>query len=178
MTTRIVGTHRRSRLRAACPGPVVAIVLAVAVAGGCVRGELVPTGGPTPVADASPPPVLDLPPSAILLAEGGEVGSEGQLGTYTWNDQGSDSPWLRGTPFRVAAGVGVRVLPVGDERFASWTARLAPAADRTGETARSVGRGRGVPSLRLPAGSWVLQLHAVFEGGMGEAAYYWALTVE
>ena len=35
------------------------------------------------------------PPTAALAVEGGDP-TDGQLGTYTWGEGGSDAPWLPG----------------------------------------------------------------------------------
>ena len=79
-------------------------------------------GGP----ESSPPSSWE-PPVASLAAEGGDPVA-GSLGSFTWGDGGSDSPWLAGAP--ITAGSG--------EQF---TVRW-PAASRL-RTGRRTGAGRG-----------------------------------
>lgn len=135
-----------------------------------------PTAPPSEVAAESVQPV-EGPPSAHLAAEGGDPVA-GQLGTYVWHDQGSDSPWLPGAPIRVGRGepLTVRLVPV--TRVASWQARIVPA-DTTGPAgATSLGTGTGTPRFEAPKrGAWTLEVHLAFADDAGDASYFWRLDV-
>jgi hypothetical protein len=141
---------------------------------------------PTPIASiavtaatASAPSVRsDAPPTASMQAEGGDPVA-GQLGSYTWGDGGSDSPWLPGGPITVAAGEPLTVVLAGDAVVADWTAaRVAP--ERTdGASAVPIASADGDP-IRFPApraGRWSVQVQVRFPGGSDSAAYYWLLDV-
>jgi hypothetical protein len=130
---------------------------------------------------APPTPGL-LPPEARLVA--GTTGDPvaGQLGTFTWLDGGSDSPWLPGTPVVVPARTDLRVgfdpaLPVS-----SWTATVVPASADGPAGAATLGRGDGTDAPvdfdGPEAGSWTVRLHAVFANGLGEASWFWGVAVE
>ena len=156
--------------------PALAI-LADRAAGWCVRGRRVrrarrrrarprraaaadgrrrASAAPSPSATASPSATE--PPAATLAVEGGDPVT-GQLGTFTWGDGGSDSPWLPGSPIAVGTGehltVSHRAVGVGGGHLVRQTgprrddrraARERPvserAARRSPSTPRRPGRGR------------------------------------
>ena len=106
---------------------------------------------------AAAPRVAAEPPAASLAVEGGDP-VVGQLGSFTWGDGGSDSPWLPGAPIPVGAGerltvaiadgvgVGRVVRPAGprrdrDGRAPSGSARAAAITFGTAEPG-VVGPGR------------------------------------
>jgi len=119
-----------------------------------------------------------LPPSATLAADGGDP-AVGQLGSYTWLDGGSDSPWLPGTALTVGAGEPLTVTIGGGVAVAEWSARRATAGRTDGSGAIALGRAAGPPvAFSAPAtGIWSVQVTVRFANDLGSAAYYWRLTV-
>jgi len=121
------------------------------------------------------------PPAASLAAEGGDPVA-GQLGSFTWNDLGSDSPWLPGAPLTVGSGELLTVTLGGDAgddvAVADWSARRVPAGTLNGSGAAGLGGGDAPVRFAAPGpGSWSVQVLVRFAGGLGSAAYYWQLTV-
>jgi hypothetical protein len=117
------------------------------------------------------------PPAASLSAEGGDPVA-GQLGSFTWADGGSDSPWLPGSPVAVAAGEPVSVTVADGVPVATWSARRVPAGTSDGAGAVGLGSGPALVTFAAPGpGSWSVQVDVTFAGGLGSAAYYWQLTV-
>ncbi len=144
-----------------------------------------PSPGPaSPTADVPPSAAGvetvapdDVPPTARLSAEGGDPVT-GQLGTYVWGGQGSDSPWLPGAAFAAGRGepltIGLRPAAAVD----SWTARIVPADSSGPAGAMSLGKGSGTPSFAAPKrGMWTLEVHLVFADGAGDASYFWRLDI-
>jgi hypothetical protein len=141
---------------------------------------------PTPIASiavtaatASAPSVRsDAPPTASMQAEGGDPVA-GQLGSYTWGDGGSDSPWLPGSPITVGAGEPLTVVLAGDAAVADWSAARVAPATKDGAGAIPLASADGDP-IRFPApeaGRWSVQVQVRFQGGSDSAAYYWLLDV-
>jgi len=127
-----------------------------------------------PVATLSPD---DVPPSARLSAEGGDP-VKGQLGTYIWGGQGSDSPWLPGAAIAVGRGEPLTVTPKPAADIASWSARIVPADSSGPDGATSLGEGSGTPRFAAPKrGAWTLEVHLVFADDAGDASYFWRLDV-
>ncbi len=124
-----------------------------------------------------PPAAAAEPPAATLAVEGGDPVT-GQLGTFTWGDGGSDSPWLPGAPITVGTGEQLTVT-IGDRvGVATWSARRVPAGTTDGSGA--VGLGTDGPPITFGApeiGSWSVQVTVDFDGGLGSASYYWLVTV-
>jgi hypothetical protein len=117
------------------------------------------------------------PPSASLAAEGGDA-VVGQLGSYTWLDGGSDSPWLPGAPISVGALEPLTVAIGGGVPVADWSARRAPAGSATGAGAVALGGGGPPVAFTAPGpGTWSVQLIVRFAGDLGSATYYWQLAV-
>ncbi len=101
----------------------------------------------------------------------------GQLGTYTWADGGSDSPWLPGTPISAATGETLTVTLPPDVVLSGWSAVLAPASNTDGEGAIRVGAGPAAMDVVVPAaGSWTLAVTIEF-GDLGRATYFWLVEV-
>lgn len=125
----------------------------------------------------APAPTGDRPPDARLAAEGGDAVA-GQLGSYTWADGGSDSPWLPGAPLRVGAREPLSISmdpPVG---IASWRARSVPSTADGPEGAVVLGEGAGTPAFSAPgAGTWTVEVRVAFADGAGDASYYWSVEV-
>ena len=117
------------------------------------------------------------PPAASLAVDGGDP-VVGQLGSFTWNGGGSDSPWLPGSPITVGAGERLSVSLAGDPGVTEWTARRATPGSLDG--AGAVGLGQGTAEVGFdapPSGTWSVQLTVRFAGDRGSATYYWKVTV-
>jgi hypothetical protein len=146
------------------------------------------TGSPTPTSvssadsaapgSAGPSAPTGLPPSAALAADGGDP-AIGQLGSYTWLDGGSDSPWLPGTSLAVGAGEPLTVTIGGGVAVADWTARRVTAGTTDGSGAIALGQAAGPPvAFAAPAaGTWSVQVTVRFANDLGSATYYWRLMV-
>lgn len=151
-----------------------------------------------PASDATPTPATSLapteepvdeepmPPDALLVLPDGSS-QPGALGSYAYDGAAADSPWL---PARVltrldiaaASRLGLRVA--GPQRFVSWSARYADAQDEEAETISPLASGGdGTTPLdtaefgALPAGDWVLMVQLFFADDLGDATYYWYLSV-
>ena len=148
---------------------------------GAARGS---TPGPTATAasatvTATPAgsPASAAPPDATLQVDGGDP-VVGQLGSFTWGDGGSDSPWLPGSPVAVGTGERAIVTLTGGVGVASWTARRVPAGTQDGSGAVGLGSGAGPIAFAVPVpGAWSVQIEVRYAGGLGSGAYYWQLTV-
>src|SRR5262245_44297418 len=114
------------------------------------------TSSPAGAATRSPAASLIAePPAASLKAEGGDpVG--GQLGSYTWDGSGSDSPWLQGSPIRVGAREPLTVTIAGDPAVGDWTVQRVEGGTTGGTGAIAMGSGQDVPIrfVAPAAGSW------------------------
>jgi hypothetical protein len=117
------------------------------------------------------------PPSAVLAVEGGDPVA-GQLGSYTWLDGGSDSPWLPGTPLSVGAREPVTVTIGDGVAVTEWSARRVPAGTANGSGAVSLGAGGPPVTFAAPGpGTWSVRVTVRFASDIGEASYYWRLAV-
>lgn len=192
---------RRRRERDVVPLGPAALAVAVAIVGSVAGCTATPAGssgagigslGPAsavPAPPASPglptapasdgttgSSALDIPPAAALAAEGGDA-VLGQLGTYTWGDGGSSSPWLPGAPITVGAGEPLLVTFDPGITPTTWSARLAPPGAAGPAGAAPLADGTGLPTLVAPtAGRYTLALEVVV-AGVGSAHYAWALEV-
>jgi hypothetical protein len=136
-----------------------------------------PPPGTAPIPVASPSIPSAEPPPATLAAEGGD-GVAGQLGSFTWNGGGSDSPWLPGTPVDVGAGEPLTVTVADGVAVSDWSARRVPAGSANGIGAVALGGGPAPVTFRAPGpGSWSVQVLVRFADELGSASYYWQLTV-
>ena len=161
--------------------------------GGPAGSTATTTLSPAPSLAASPPapvavspalpsapatPVSAEPPPARLAAEGGDPVT-GSLGSFTWNNGGSDSPWLPGARIRVGAGEHLTVTIKGAVGVATWTARRVPAGATDGADAVGLGDGTGTITFQAPPpGIWSAQIAVRFAGDLGSATYYWRLDVK
>ena len=149
-----------------------------------------PSLGPSPTASvaASPAtpttpvtpvtPVTAEPPPASLAAEGGDPVT-GTLGSFTWNNGGSDSPWVPGARIHVGAGELLTVTVAGAVGVAKWTAQRVPAGATDGAGAVGLGEGTGTITFQAPPpGAWSAQITVRFAGDLGSAVYYWRLDVK
>jgi len=117
------------------------------------------------------------PPTASLAVEGGDPVT-GQLGTFTWGDGGSDSPWLPGSPITVGTGERLTVTIAAPIGVATWSAKRIPEGATGGSGATGLGTGGPPIAFDAPdAGSWSVQVIVDFDGGLGSATYYWLVTV-
>ena len=159
--------------------PCLALLLLVLVTAGCSSGDTASPPGTSPAlaTEAAATATWDGPPVAQLAAEGGDSVT-GQLGTYTWGDGGSDSPWLPGAPIAVGAGEPLGVSFRSPITVATWQARAVPEGADGPAGASILGEGTGAPAFGAPAaGSWTAEIHVVFDGGVGDASYFWRLEV-
>lgn len=143
---------------------------------GPATSPTVPIASP-PTSPADTPPVPGGPPAASMAIDGGDP-VEGELGTFTWGEGGSDSGWLQGSPIDVGAGETLAVTFDPAVPVESWTARYTRlgAADPSGAT--TLARGHGAPVFDPPpVGAWTVELRTTFADAAGEAAYAWAVTV-
>ena len=157
-------------------GPSVAPIVTAGTTGPARATATTATPATTPAAGASAPAAQ--PPSASLAAEGGDP-VVGQLGSFTWLDGGSDSPWLPGSPINVGAAEPVTVAIGDGVGVSGWSARRVAAGTTDGSGAVALGGGDG-PPLAFPApglGTWSVQVVVQFTDGLGSATYYWQLTV-
>lgn len=133
-----------------------------------------PTGG---TASATAAGVPAQPPRAQLAGlSSGPV--DGDLGSYTWRDAGSDAPWIVGPHASTAtAGATLRISFVGTSA-ATWTASWAPVTGNVAGNPTSAAQGSGDVTVRVPAtaGDWSLQVTASFGAGTN-ASYYWRVVV-
>jgi hypothetical protein len=170
-----------------------------APSGSAVSGSSA-TAPPTAMASADPGPTVSLPtasegpggpsptiavgaepPAASLSVEGGDPVA-GQLGSFTWNGGGSDSPWLPGTRLSIGAGERLTASLAGGVAVDTWSARSAPAGSSDGTGAVGLGDGSGDGSNPMafapPAkGRWSVQLTVGFADELGSATYYWQVIV-
>jgi hypothetical protein len=176
-------------------------LLVVVLAAGCTTGGLpassaatisgdplatvpaitsLPAASPAPPGTATPRPTeVPGPPSAAITAGGGGP-IPGQLGGFTWQDMGSDAPWLVPPAEEAVHGAGPYMVTFAPSLLVeSWTARWAPVVDGSaGDVADSGQGGPGPVLLAGPdrPGAWSLQLDTRFAGG-NRGAYYWRVEV-
>lgn len=173
--------------------PALIVLVVALVVAGCARGStslststatptsLPPVASPSALASAAgsavgSPTTDALPPDASLAAEGGDP-VVGQLGSFTWGDGGSDSPWLPGALITVGAGEPLSVTLVDGTTIAGWTAVRAPAKSTSGAGAVAAGEGSGAIGFAVAEpGRWTVAVTIGFLGG-GSATWYWQLDV-
>ena len=128
-------------------------------------------------ATPSPSTLPATPPAATLAVEGGDPVA-GQLGSYTWDGGGSDSPWLPGTAITVGSGERLTGAIDPDVAVAAWSARRVPAGTADGAGAVGLGDGAAPIAFDAPAaGHWSIQLTVGYADELGSAVYYWDVTV-
>src|SRR5262245_8586370 len=140
---------------------------------------IAPVTSPSPSGAAATPspvpattPAIDGPPAGRLSAEGGDPVT-GQLGTYSWADGGSDSPWLPGATISVGAGEPLTVVFDPAISIETWQARSVPWTASGPAGATDLGTGSGDPTFAAPgAGSWTVEVHVAFGDGAGDASYF------
>jgi hypothetical protein len=136
------------------------------------------TGEPPATASTTPRPDAPSAPPSALLADADEVPVAGTLGSYTWGNGGSDSPWIIVGVDRAATGTGPWTMSFEPEvPVESWVA--AWAAIRDGRPGRVEGYEQGATGpimLTGPTGPgpWTLKVEVRVVGG-GSAVYFWRL---
>jgi hypothetical protein len=126
---------------------------------------------------ATEPPMAE-PPAASVSVEGGDAVA-GELGSFTWQNSGSDGPWLPGSPIRVGIGEPLTLTLADPVGIANWAVSRAPAgADGSGVIGMAEGTGEPVTFDAPPAGSWSVHIDVWFADNLGSAAYYWLMAVD
>lgn len=119
------------------------------------------------------------PPAASISVEGGDP-VVGETGSFTWQNNGSDAPWLDGSPIHVGSGERLTLTLAEPVAIENWTASRVPAAILDGAT--PVGLGEGTVGLVTfvgpPGGSWSVKVSVWFADNLGSAAYYWLIEVD
>ena len=141
----------------------------------------IPAATEQPTVTGTPSPAASIPvepPAASLAADGGDP-VVGQLGSFTWNQAGSDSPWLPGSPIRVGSGEPLTVTLDPPSEIGSWTVRRVPAGATGGSGAVAMGSGEGAPiGFVAPGpGRWSVMVDIRFANGSNAAVYSWLLDV-
>lgn len=131
-----------------------------------------------PAAATAEAPSIPLPPDATLGVEGGDP-VIGELGSFSWENTGSGSPWLPGAPIRIGRGEMLFMALSEPAGLANWTVGRTPA-DTPGLDI--VGIAEGVTGMvrfpAPPAGTWSVNVNVWFVGGLGSASYYWLVEVD
>ena len=142
-----------------------------------------PAATSTPIESHGPatPSAANDAPIAYLVV--GADRTVGEVGGFTFGPYSQSAPWLPATALdavRVSAGANLRVELDDRATIASWTARLATAADVTadGVTALAGGAGPSAAFGAPSAGDWVLTLTITYGIGLGSGAYYWHLIID
>jgi hypothetical protein len=174
------------RHRPSCLSALIRVIVAVTTVVACsapAPGQ--PTGSraaPSPgLAEPSATPsgpIAAGPPTAALAVEGGDP-TDGQLGTYTWGDGGSDAPWLPGARIVLGAGEPLTVTFRPETAIGTWSARSVPVSADGPAGARILGQGSGQPRFTAPGdGTWTMEVRVVFGNAEGTASYFWQLAVD
>jgi hypothetical protein len=121
---------------------------------------------------------MPTPPAASIAEEGGDP-VVGDLGSFTWQNSGSDSPWIPGTPIRVGAGEHLTLSLADPVAIENWQADYVPRADLQAVPSVGLGEGTAEPISfdAPPPGQWSVSVSVWFAVG-GSAAYYWSVEVE
>lgn len=119
------------------------------------------------------------PPAASIAVEGGDP-IVGQLGTFTWENGGSDAPWLNGSPIHVGAGEQLTLTLAVPVDIGEWRVSRVEPGNRDGMGAVGMGEGSGDPvTFRAPpSGSWSVEVRVSFADALGSALYFWLIEVD
>lgn len=123
-------------------------------------------------------PPMPEPPAASVAVEGGDP-VVGALGSFTWENSGSDGPWRPGNPIHVGSGERLTLFLADPVGVANWTVSRAPAgANGSGAVGMAQGSGEPVSFGAPPPGSWSVSVDVWFANNLGSAAYYWLMEVD
>jgi hypothetical protein len=138
----------------------------------------VPSFLPSPEPVTTETPMAE-PPTASVAVEGGDP-VVGQLGTFTWENGGSDAPWLDGSPIHVGAGERLFMTLAEPVALDEWSVSRVPPGNRDGIGAVSMDEGPGgvVTFQAPPIGNWSVGVRVRFAGKLGTALYYWLIEVD
>lgn len=119
------------------------------------------------------------PPAASIIVEGGDP-VVGQLGTFTWENSGSDAPWLDGSPIHVGAGEQLTLTLARPVDIGEWRVSRVTPGNRSGIGAVGMDEGsRGPVKFQAPpAGRWSVAVRVRFAGDRGTALYFWLIAVD
>jgi hypothetical protein len=119
------------------------------------------------------------PPAAALSVEGGEPVA-GVLGTFTWQDSGTDAPWLDGNPIQVASNEFLTLTMAEPIAIASWHVSRQPPGSRDGMGAVGIADGIGEPVTfpAPPPGPWSVMVDIRFAENSGSGNYFWLVQVD
>lgn len=120
------------------------------------------------------------PPAASVAVEGGDP-VVGELGSFSWENSGSDAPWLPGNPIHVGSGEQLTLTLAEPVEIADWTvSRQAPGAslDGVGAVGMAEGSAGPVTFAAPPPGSWSVSVDVWFADNLGSASYYWLMKVD
>jgi hypothetical protein len=134
---------------------------------------------PRPIQDPSLEPPMPQPPAASIAVEGGDP-VEGQLGTFTWQNSGSDSPWLDGSPIRVGSGEQLTLMLDDPVEIDTWTVSRVQPGNRDGIGAVRMAEALHGPVIfdAPPAGIWSVEVSVRFADELGTALYFWQIAVD
>lgn len=124
------------------------------------------------------PPMAE-PPAASIAVEGGDP-VVGQLGTFTWENSGSDSPGLDGSSIHVAAGEQLTLTLAAPVGIGEWRVSRVLPGNRDGIGAVGMDEGSGEPVIfqAPPPGIWSVEVRVRFADDRGTALYYWLMEVD
>jgi hypothetical protein len=178
-------------------GPHLAMIVGVLAVLGCGGTRITPGRTPSdvPTSEAQPSGTFaatapastplptrrpaGLPPDALLAVEGGDP-VVGDLGSFTWLNAGSDSPWLPGEPIRVGAGETLAIELDPPIAIQEWTATRRPWPLPDGVAEAPVDRGslgEAVSFMAPPPGIWSVHVSVWFASNRGQASYFWRIEI-
>ena len=118
------------------------------------------------------------PPAASLAVEGGDP-VVGELGSFTWDNGGSDAPWVPGRPMHAGSGEPLTMTLATNVGIEHWTVSRTPGTTfGSGAVDVADGSAEPVTFTDLPAGTWSVNVSVWFADNLGSAAYYWLITVD
>lgn len=175
------------------PGPLRLTILAAVLltacsaAGSTPRPPSSPPGASEPTIEPSAKatstaavvPIAE-PPAAAIAVDGGDPVT-GELGSFAWQNSGSDSPWLGGRPIHIGSGETLAMTLAEPVAIDTWTASRVAAA--TLDDTATVGIGEGAAGDPVvfagpPTGTWSVKVSVWFAGKLGSASYYWRVEVD
>jgi hypothetical protein len=138
-----------------------------------------------PAVSVKPTGVVEQPPPMSMVVVGaGDPPVEGEAGSWSLPNGGSDGPWLPGAALRGAvdasAGDALEVT-IEDAAIESWSAAYGPSpAAEPAPTALGERPGpleeRSITFPAPPPGDWVVEVDVVLVGG-GTITSYWRVLV-